>query len=281
MEFLISAKTDVGISRGVNQDRVLIKTAVTDKGKAVLAAICDGMGGLDDGATASATVTAAIERWFAGQLQSWIREGMTEQALREEWVALADGMNQSLQDYGREKGIRLGTTMTVMLLFSEQYFIIHVGDTRVYAIGDSVIQLTDDHTVAAREVREGKLDPAELERSRNNHILTNCIGAKASVDPAFYVGRTRADCVYLLCSDGFRHKLLPQELQETLGPEQAVNGEALARGCEKLIELNKARGETDNISVAVIRPFFEAGSAERIVPGFVPAADRDGDTVRS
>lgn len=281
MEFLISAKTDVGTSRGVNQDRVLIKTAATEQGTVVLAAICDGMGGLDDGGTASATVTAAVERWFAERLGSWIGAGMQEAALREEWTALADGMNRSLLDYGREKGLRLGTTMTVLLLFSDRYFIIHVGDTRVYAIGDSVVQLTDDHTVAAREVREGKLDPAEVEQSHSNHILTNCIGAKSAVDPAFYVGRTRADCVYLLCSDGFRHKLRPQELQETLGPEQATSGDALARGCETLIALAKARGERDNISVAVIRPFFRAGSAARIVPGFVPTEAADGDTIRS
>ena len=56
MEFLVSYCTDKGIKKRRNQDGLLIKSIRTNKGKIGLFAVCDGMGGLDKGELASATV---------------------------------------------------------------------------------------------------------------------------------------------------------------------------------------------------------------------------------
>lgn len=60
VRFVGTADTDIGISKSTNQDSVLIKHASTDKGEALMAIICDGMGGLSKGELASATVIRAI-----------------------------------------------------------------------------------------------------------------------------------------------------------------------------------------------------------------------------
>ena len=55
MEFLSVLHSDVGIRKKTNQDSVLIKEAMTDYGRIMLAVICDGMGGLAKGEIASIT----------------------------------------------------------------------------------------------------------------------------------------------------------------------------------------------------------------------------------
>ena len=64
MEFLSVLHSDVGIRKKTNQDSVLIKEAMTDYGRIMLAVICDGMGGLAKGEIASASLIRAFLSWF-------------------------------------------------------------------------------------------------------------------------------------------------------------------------------------------------------------------------
>lgn len=70
--------------------------------------------------------------------------------------------------------------------------------------------------------------------------------------PDFFFGETRANAVYLLCSDGFRNRISEEEMYAALMPqgEQVVSW--LKEANERLIGLNMERGETDNISVVSI-----------------------------
>lgn len=56
MNYLATADTDIGISKEINQDSILVKHADSEMGEIVLAVVCDGMGGLSKGELASATV---------------------------------------------------------------------------------------------------------------------------------------------------------------------------------------------------------------------------------
>ena len=68
MKFKITVDSDVGIFKSTNQDSVLVKHASTDLGEVVMAIICDGMGGLQKGELASATVVRAFSKWFEEEL---------------------------------------------------------------------------------------------------------------------------------------------------------------------------------------------------------------------
>lgn len=49
--------------------------------------------------------------------------------------------------------VYLGTTITAILLADNKFFVCHVGDTRLYKISEKgMVQLTNDHTVIAREI---------------------------------------------------------------------------------------------------------------------------------
>jgi serine/threonine protein phosphatase PrpC len=83
-------------------------------------------------------------------------------------------------------------------------------------------------------------------------VLLQCIGVNEFVEPQFLSGKSPYEG-WLLCSDGFRHVLTEAEL------EQYICGAARASESEMksilidLVELNKARLETDNISAIWIR----------------------------
>ncbi len=69
MQFMISADSDVGIKKTTNQDSLLIKEYETHIGNAVLAVLCDGMGGFDKGEVASEQLSKPLS---SGQTSSLV-----------------------------------------------------------------------------------------------------------------------------------------------------------------------------------------------------------------
>ena len=253
MEYAIAVKTDVGRERSTNQDSLYVRTASWNGQNYAFAVICDGMGGLSDGDMASRTVAEAMSSWFENGFADWLNDGGRESTLCGIWTEVLNRCNARLIQYGREKGIELGTTVTALLLGPERYVIVHIGDTRAYEIGGVIRQLTRDHTLATRMVESGVISRAEARKVPENHVLTRCIGVGESIDPAFYFGATAPDAVYLLCSDGFRNQFEEKELREAFDPAVCLDAAALVKACEDWIKVSLERREDDNISAVVIR----------------------------
>ena len=68
MKYLVTADTDIGITKKTNQDSLLIKHGSYEDGELLLAVVCDGMGGLAKGEVASASVITAFAKWFDNEL---------------------------------------------------------------------------------------------------------------------------------------------------------------------------------------------------------------------
>ncbi len=253
MDFIISASTDVGLQKETNQDSVTVKVAQTSIGKVCMAVLCDGMGGLSKGELASAELVVAFSDWFATRLPMLIQEGIEDGVLRAEWTELILSMNKKIQSYGHRYGIQLGTTVTAALFTQNRYYIINVGDTRAYQIYDGITQLTEDQTFVQNEVRRGNLTPEEALNHPRRNILLQCVGASEVIFPDMYFGDVLPGMVFVLCCDGFRHELSEDEILSGFAPIHLADAETIKQCSEYLIDLNKARQETDNITVAVVK----------------------------
>lgn len=255
MNFLVSSETDIGISKKTNQDSHVVRIYSTPIGRVVMAVLCDGMGGLSKGEVASASLVHAFCNWADQNLLAVCQNPNPEQAIHEEWNQIAVTFNEKIKLYGKSSGINMGTTVTAMLLMQDKYFILNVGDSRAYEIGDFVQVLTRDQTVVAREVEMGILTEEQAKMDPRRSVLLQCIGASESVYPVITSGATRKDCVYMLCSDGFRHEISEEEIYACFQPDRMTSQEEMRQNELALIELNKRRQERDNITVITIRTF--------------------------
>ena len=245
----------MGIRKTTNQDSLTVKTIETDSGYIAFAVLCDGMGGLQKGELASATVVKAFTDWLYLNQDMISREDMEDSVIRKEWEELVRLQNRKIMNYGQRNGVSLGTTATVMLLTGRRYYILNVGDSRAYEITDEIRQITEDQTVVAREIRFGRMTEEEARQDPRRNVLLQCIGASGEVHPDLFFGETKKDAVYMLCSDGFRHQITTEEIHSLLDPSVLLDTEVMKRNEEYLIDLNKRRMETDNISIVTIRTF--------------------------
>ncbi len=258
MGFLSIAHTDIGIRKNTNQDSVLIKEASTDYGRVHLAVICDGMGGLAKGEVASATLIRAFSRWFEEDFPFILykerkEERMDFNTLQRSLNRLVDEVNGKIMAYGASCQAPCGTTLAAILLAEGHYYIINVGDSRVYLLRDEMRSLTKDQTFVQREIDEGRMTPREAAVHPQKNVLLQCVGASPVVVPDFFEGVYEAGDVFLLCSDGFRHVVTQEEFMKIIKPRDLSSEQEMKDAAVYCTELNKQRRENDNISVIITK----------------------------
>ena len=254
MKFISSLHTDVGIRKKTNQDSMLLQHAMTDYGEIVFAVVCDGMGGLQKGEVASASLIEAFSKWFKESLPGLIANGTVDTAkLRDQWDDILDRLDSDITRYGNQNGIRLGTTMTCALIFGNTYYVANVGDSRVYLLSDNMYQITHDHTVVQQKIDRGIITLEESFVDPERSILLQCIGAGDILEPDFFTGNIAPNNTVLLCCDGFRHKMQPAEFYQYLNAGNLPDEKSIEAVLTAITEALKSRGETDNISAILIR----------------------------
>ncbi|MDR6999323.1 protein phosphatase 2C domain-containing protein [Neobacillus niacini] len=251
MSILTAYHTDVGIKKKTNQDGLLLKTARTPKGQVGLFVVCDGMGGLSHGELASATVIRGMSDWFDSEMPRIAKSEHIEEDIQTELETCIKQLNEKILSYGESEKVTLGTTVTALLIVHHKYYIVHIGDSRVYQISSTLTQVTTDQTVVAREVARGNLTEEQAKSDPRRNVLLQCVGATKDIKIAFSTGDLKEKTVFMLCSDGFYHQISEEELVENFHPSKLTDEKQMKEKVIGLVELVKARKEVDNISVVV------------------------------
>lgn len=253
MKYTTAYFTDVGTKKKTNQDSCLIMQAETTLGTVLMAAVCDGMGGLAKGEVASAAMVRFLSEWFQNELPLILSSGAKSDDLRSSWERLVTNACRKIASYGEQVHVDLGTTAVVLLIIKDIFYIMNVGDSRVYMITDAVYQLTKDQTYVQQEIDMGRMTPQEAMMSTQKSVLLQCIGSNSVAVPDFTAGGVMPGQIYMLCCDGFRHLIQPSEFYEAFHPAKMVNKQAMEQAAADMTRLNIARGEEDNISVILIK----------------------------
>lgn len=252
MEYLSTICSDIGICKKVNQDAALVLEASTEKGNVLFAVVCDGMGGLQKGELASATVVTEMGEWFENVFPGLLYQNFTFQAIKESWLNVILELNDRIRTHGEQLHINLGTTLTALLLVDDAYYICNVGDSRIYYLKDGVHQLTRDQSYVQQEIDMGRMTQEEAVRSNQRNVLLQCIGVGESVVPDFYSGDYANCSAFVLCSDGFRHVISDEEMWNCFNPNILGDETHMEQNIRYLIDVVKNRGEEDNITATLI-----------------------------
>ena len=241
-----SVQTDVGCVREANEDsgrHVAPNDAETRNRKGILTIVADGMGGHASGEVASQMAVDLIsEIYYADTTNS------APDALKN---AIEQARNQiyefSLTD---EKMFGMGTTVIALVLQNEQAFSAHVGDSRLYRLRASNLEmLTLDHSQVMEMVKYGIISMEEARNHDDKNVILRAVGTQPAVEAE--VSETFAvesGDEFLLCSDGLCDMLTDEEITQTWKSAKDVHAAS-----ELLIEAAKERGGHDNITVGIVK----------------------------
>ncbi|OQO89286.1 PP2C family protein-serine/threonine phosphatase [Saccharomonospora piscinae] len=236
-----AAGSDVGRHRSGNEDSAYAT--------ARLLAVADGMGGHAAGEVASAQAIAALEDLDTRLADEQPAEVDLADALTRAVAAAAERLDSQVADDPALTG--MGTTVTAILWDGPRFGLAHIGDSRCYRLrGDTLAQLTHDHTMVQTLVDQGRLTPEVAERHPSRSVLVRALLAGVAAEPDVSVDTAEDGDIYLLCSDGLTDVVKADELHRILTripaghttPDDAV---------ESLIDLANAGGGPDNITCVV------------------------------
>lgn len=227
--------------------------------KGVIIAVADGVSaGCGGREAAEISVRGLIEGYY----------GLPETLGVERAAARAVGaVNRWVHTLGtRDPALRgMATTLSALILCRRQAHIVHVGDTRIWRLRQSQLQLlTMDHTRNHPDLR---------------HVLIRAIGLEEDVRVDHSVHSLQPHDRYLICSDGVHGVLNFRRLHQLLSTKSSPKESA-----ERLIETALDSGSHDNVSAAVIDvidvPAAEHADIDSLV-ATLPIRDvpRAGETV--
>lgn len=248
----VCALTDTGLVRPHNEDSNRVER--TQNGD--LFVVCDGMGGHAGGATASKIGVDSICQYVLEN------ECVMPQQFLVKALEFANGQIFSTSRSNPEfRG--MGTTACVALVRKDKVWYAHVGDSRIYYYNfakKTLFRLTKDHSVVQALVDQGVITEAEAEHHPEKNKIRKSLGIKADVEPEScqIPLRPAEGDILLICSDGLCGMMDDDDIHEVLSSQTDIN-----EAGKSLIELAKAGGGTDNITLQLVR-FSNTNSQEAV-----------------
>ena len=211
----------------------------------MLLAVADGMGGMEGGKEASATVVSSLSADFSRMVRS--------QPVGAQLARMA--INASQKVYGKLQG-RGGSTLVEGFIFDQRFSWASVGDSFIYLQrGGGIYRVNQDMTVRIKRNRQtlqdGAVDREPGERDPEAACVTGFIGMQQpGVDPEYsrIPLRLRDQDRILICSDGVAGVLADDEILQAL---RLANPEEACRDLDRRIR-EKNRKNQDNYTALVV-----------------------------
>jgi len=235
------AHTDIGKMRSVNQDSVFSSTEAVGY-LPNLFIVADGMGGHNGGEIASKSAISHFCEYIKSRSEAEdVLDLLTS-------AALAANKGVLSQAAGNPELSGMGTTLIACTIDQGKCNIVHIGDSRAYKInGDSITQLTHDHSYVNEMVKAGQITHDEAREHPKRNVLTRVLGISDEMSADGYVIEMELDSTILLCSDGL-YNMVPESEIKNLSKNNTSDNPAVA-----LVAAANDGGGKDNISVIIVR----------------------------
>lgn len=234
--------TDIGKNRVMNQDYIFYSTTPVGSLPNVFI-VADGMGGHKAGDLAS---SYAVEVFLKSV--RLLKQGSPI-------TVIGDAIQEVNREvYAKSKSSAdyegMGTTFVVAVISGRVLYVANVGDSRLYVIGDTIRQITRDHSLVEEMVSMGEIDKKEARNHEKKNIITRAIGVGEKIMADFFEVELSEKEAVLLCSDGLTNMMEESDIFYIVNRKKESAKEKVLH----LIELANRNGGRDNISAILVEP---------------------------
>jgi serine/threonine protein phosphatase PrpC len=165
--------------------------------KGALIAVADGVSGNAGGGEASEMTVRTISSDYYATPDTWQPPIALDKVITaaNRWLISQASANRDLAG--------MATTLSLLILRGQRYYLAHVGDTRIYLLRDGALKkLTTDHVWDRPDMR---------------HVLKRAVGLDAHLAIDFAEGALQVGDIFALMSDGVWEVLGEKTIHEGLG----------------------------------------------------------------
>lgn len=218
--------------REKNEDSLALHKMRTAIGTVIMAVICDGMGGMDYGEIASGYVTECFSNWFYKELPEFLERNAGINSIAKAAKRVLFHAHNQLREYGNQRQIKTGTTVSMFLGIENSFFLIHVGDSGIFRIRRKAKKMTVSHEI--------------------NGKLTCCIGIGKFPSPQYVKGKIRKGDGFLLVTDGLMHYISRNDYANICKARECYGAAVIHNRLKSMVKTALQRGEQDNMSAIYV-----------------------------
>ncbi|OZU89888.1 hypothetical protein CIL03_01745 [Virgibacillus indicus] len=286
--------THKGTKKSKNEDSHLFRIQTDAKGNDIaLFIVADGMGGYQVGETASRLAISAFIKWWDKRIDKIVKKKDVITRVLREGENVIRKINKTIMATSKHMGIKMGTTLSLLVLYKGQYGVIHIGDSRIYQMSGwnyglqqyfhiheqngrlldmentdvlesdpKLHKLTDDHSWVDSQVKAGTITEEEARNHPKRNVLTQCLGIEGNITPHIEYGNYQSSDLFLVCSDGFHSLFSNSEIKDMLISleKEYTNLQSI---CDYLINFSNFREANDNITLILIRNLYGDNTVQK------------------
>ena len=232
----------VGAGGGNNQDSLSLQHIKLRRGECLLAVVCDGIGSLSHSEEASGLAVRLMTDWFYHEGKELICQNSPKEIILFALQRQISHIQEILKKFQQLKQLQTGTTLSALIIIRRHYYLIHIGDSRIYQI--------QKRKLLGKSYRVRLL--TRDDRNEKGQLL-KCLGVTGEDTACFMCGRLRKRTGFLLCTDGFAYGRQLKRFGEVIGPMLRNGGaDILQRRLELLGMQAEKDGSRDNMSAIAI-----------------------------
>ena len=172
--------------------------------------LCDGMGGHEKGEVASQTVCQSLVKWFEENIKdNLFTDDQLRDAIEYAYTELDKIDDESLR--------KMGTTLTLLYLYSKGVIAAHIGDSRIYHIrpNETILYQSRDHSLVFDLFQAGDISYEEMFIHPQKNIITRAMSPgkdNRNRPDIIHITDVRPDDYFYMCSDGMLEQMTNEEL---------------------------------------------------------------------
>ena len=253
----IYCRMETGLEKNAIEDRVLVGNSILAGGQYYLdkpefsapfaIAVADGVGGNNAGNIAA---HMAVEGFASIQLPGSISDDDQIETLRQ--IINATNLHiieKSKTDY---RLFRMATTLSGLCFVDEKWYLIHVGNSRIYTWSRPRLkQITTDHSWAS-EMRQRAYTEETIQNSGRASEISSCLGNgdPSSADQLVIKEVTEvinSAELLLFTTDGVHDYITKDALESSVRSIQSIE-----TYMKQAMEYARANGSTDDLSMLIV-----------------------------
>ncbi len=233
-------RTNLGLVRQKNEDSFFVSNEQIGCFRS-LYIVADGIGGSRAGEVASSGAVSFFREYIQENVNLAPEEALRNAAVYANTCVY--NMSESSPEY-RD----MGTTLIAAAVFGDELLYLHVGDSRIYTIGNrSVKCLTVDHNLGNKMLQNGTITEDLVSILPNSLAITKWIGSPERPEPDIGIIKLEKGSYLLMCSDGLSNMVSDREMLAIISKNKGNDDKV-----EELIKAANANGGRDNITVILI-----------------------------
>jgi hypothetical protein len=234
MEFFTAVASGTGLNRLIIPATVFTRNFKFGQENVNFSMVCEDFG---KSRTASSMVVDAFSKWITRYFSFKSSKIINRSDMEEEWQDILTDQNRKIRRINALNEGRMSTSVTAMLMTSENYLLMNIGASGAYRIGQDITPLF------AAEASEGETS-------------TRTVGEEDDIAALFFTGDVVPNHLYVLCADSYRYKLHQADSIALLHPEKLSSQLELQQQVDYLTLKQKSvqEQEYDSISMTAVLP---------------------------